>query len=146
MAFKKIKAQNYTEEELRDIWRKTYCDPNHPIYTFDNIQVKFYEDMFDHAFFESASRRRGDKSILSLNRCQKIYWIKDTLESPDAILKQGWNKKTKSYTKTRRVAIVKDNYIVVIRFVTEKVAKFLTAYEMNDDQNLQKVLNGPDWK
>jgi len=35
---------------------------------------------------------------------------------------------------------------VVIRFVAEKVAKFLTAYEMNDDQNLQKVLNGPDWK
>jgi hypothetical protein len=114
MRYKKIKSYNFTEEELRRIWYVEYC--NKEIYTFDNIQVKFYEDMFNHVFYESANRITKDKSILSLNRLQKIYWIKDVLQDPDAILKKGWNKKNKKYFTNRRVAIVKGNYVVIIRF------------------------------
>lgn len=42
MAYKKIKPQNFTEEELREIWKTEYC--NAPIVTFDGVSVKFYED------------------------------------------------------------------------------------------------------
>ena len=64
MAYKKIKPQYFTEEELREIWKTEYC--NAPIVTFDGISVKFYEDKFDHLFYESESRKLKDKYILSL--------------------------------------------------------------------------------
>jgi len=54
--------------------------------------------MFDHAFYESVNRKAKDKSELSLNRCEKMFWIKDALNDPDAILKKGWDAKIKAMT------------------------------------------------
>ena len=51
MAYKKIKSYNFSEEELRKMWSDIYCDK--PILTFDNIEVYFYSNMFDHCFYES---------------------------------------------------------------------------------------------
>ncbi len=141
MVYKKIRPQNHSEDELRDIWRKEYCEQI--IVTFDNVLVKFYEDMFDHAFFESAERVEKNKSILSLNRLEKIYWIKDTLQDRDAILKKGWDKSRKKYFKDRRVAVVKGNYVVIIRFLGLLKAKFVTAYEK---ENVDNILNSPDFE
>jgi hypothetical protein len=141
MAYQKIKPHKLTEDELRAIWKDTYCLTE--IKTFDNVMVRFYEDMFDHAFKESANRIQRDKSILSLNRLEKIYWIKDTLEDPEAILKKGWDKEKKEYYKDRRVAIVKGNYIVIIRFVGKLKAKFVTAYEKTD---IEIILQDPDFE
>lgn len=31
-----------------------------------------------------------------------------------------------------------------IIYSTEK-ARFITAYEVNDDENLEKIINSPDW-
>ena len=141
MAYKKIKPQELQEEDLRKIWREEYCEQD--IFTFDKVQVKFYEDMFDHAFFESANRVEKDKSVLSLNRLEKIHWIKATLQDKDAILKKGWDTKNKVYFDDRRVAIVKDNYIVIIRFTGILKAKFITAYEKGDVEN---ILKSPDFE
>jgi hypothetical protein len=141
MAYKKIKSHQSTEAELRNIWREEYCDKE--IRTFDNVQVLFFEDMFDHVFFESADRREKEKSILSLNRLEKIYWIKDTLQDSMAILKKGWDAKRKEYFKDRRVAIVKNNYVVIIAFTGFLKANFVTAYEKNDIEN---ILNAPDFE
>ncbi|MGK7392124.1 MAG: hypothetical protein ACNS60_17355 [Candidatus Cyclobacteriaceae bacterium M2_1C_046] len=135
-----------TENELRILWREEYCDPNKPIYTYDHVLVKFYENMFDHCFFESANRQKGDKSILSLNRLEKMLWIKDTLQDPTAILKKGWDKRNKSYDNSRRVAFVKGSYIVVIRFTGLLKAQFITAFEHQDEDNINKILQGPDWE
>lgn len=143
MAYKKIKAYNFTEPELRKIWSDTFCEK--PIITFDNIEVKFYSSMFDHCFFESDNRKAKDKSVLSYNRLQKIYWIKDALEDPDTIKKQGWNSKEKKYDSERRVTLVKGNFIVVILIYSPKRARFITAYEVNNDDNLEKIKNSPDW-
>lgn len=143
MAYKKIKSYKYSEAELRQIWSETYCEQK--IVTFDDIVVKFYSNMFDHCFYESANRQEKDKSILSLNRLEKIYWIKDALEDPNSICKQGWDGNNKTYNNSRRVTIVKGNYIVIIIIYAEKKARFLTAYEVNNDRNLQKILNSPDW-
>ena len=112
MAYQKIKPHKMTEVELRKIWKDEYCDQE--IQTFDDIEVLFFEEMFDHVFFESLNRKVNDKSILSFNRLEKIYWIKDTLNDPTAILKMGWDRKKKQYYDNRRVAIVKGNFVVVI--------------------------------
>lgn len=141
MAYKKIKPQNFTEEQLRDIWKKEYCAA--PIVTFDEVSVVFYEDKFDHLFFESENRKAKDKSILSYNRLEKIYWIKDTLQDPTAILKQGWDNDKKEYYKNRRLAIVKGNYVVIIRFTAKKKATIVTAYEKEDITN---ILKAPDFE
>lgn len=141
MEYKKIKPQNISEDELRAIWKNTYCLSD--IISFDNVMVRFYEDMFDHAFNESANRNKKDKSILSFNRLEKIYWIKDTLEDPNAILKKGWDNENKEYFKDRRVAIVKGNYVVIIRFVGKLKAKFVTAYEKEDVTN---ILQSPNFE
>ena len=144
MAYKRIKPYNLSEEELRKIWSDNYC--GQPILTFDNIEVRFYSNMFDHCFFESDNRREGDKSILSYNRLEKIYWIKDALEDSTSILKKGWDSKTKSYDDSRRVTLVKGNYIVIILLYKKNKARFVTAYEVNSDENLEKIKNSPDWK
>ncbi|MFM8739943.1 MAG: hypothetical protein ACKOC0_07025 [Cytophagales bacterium] len=145
MAFKKIKSHKMTEAELRQLWRDEYCDVTKPIYTFDNVLVKFFEDMFDHAFYESDNRKERDKSILSLNRLEKMLWIKDTLTDPEAILKQGWDRDKKEYDNGRRVALVKENYVVIIRFTGLLKAKFITAYELQVDENIHNIMDSPDW-
>ena len=132
------------EKELRDIWRIEYCEQE--VRTFDQIRVQFYESMFDHCFYESANRKAKDKSILSLNRLEKIYWIKDALMDPEAELKIGWDSKSKSYNKSRRVTLVKGNYVVVILLFGEKKARFITAYEVNEDENLEKIKNSPSYQ
>jgi hypothetical protein len=144
MRYRKIKPHLMEEEELREIWRVEYC--GQIIKTFDDIQVQFFDSMFDHCFFESANRREKDKSILSLNRLEKIYWIKDALCDPDALLKVGWDSKTKSYTQSRRVALVKNNYVVIILLFSEKKARFITAYEVNEPENLAKIVESPDFR
>lgn len=141
MDYRRIKPQNYSERQLRELWRIEYCEQS--IYTFDHILVKFYEDMFDHAFFESENRKRKDKSILSYNRLEKIFWIKATLQDGNAILKKGWDNQSKEYYKDRRVAIVKGNYVVIIRFTGLLKAKFVTAFEKEDISN---ILSGPDFE
>ena len=141
MDYRRIKPQNYTEEQLRELWRIEYCEQS--VYTFDHALVRFYEDMFDHAFYESENRKRKDKSILSYNRLEKIYWIKAALQDENAILKKGWDNQGKAYFKDRRVAIVKGNYVVIIRFTGLLKAKFVTAFEKEDISN---ILSGPDFE
>ena len=141
MDYRRIKPQNYTEEQLRELWRIEYCEQS--VYTFDHALVRFYEDMFDHAFYESENRKRKDKSILSYNRLEKIYWIKAALQDENAILKKGWDNQGKAYFKDRRVAIVKGNYVMIIRFTGLLKAKFVTAFEKEDISN---ILSGPDFE
>lgn len=145
MAYKKIKPHLIPVEErevkMRELWCDEYCKED--IETFDGVLVRFYEDMFDHIFYESANRVAKDKSILSLNRLEKMLWIKETLQDADAILKKGWDTKNKKYFKNRRVAIVKGNYVVIIRFTGVLKAKLVTAYEKND---MEKILNSPDFE
>lgn len=144
MVYKKIKPYEMTEEALREIWRIEYCESK--IQTFDGIEVKFFSQMFDHCFYESENRKEKDKSILSYNRLEKIYWIKAALQDPDAVLKIGWDGKSKSYNNSRRVTLVKGNYIVIIVIFGPNKARFITAYEVNDDENLNKIMDSPDYK
>ena len=144
--YKKLKAHRMTEAELRQLWSDEYCDPMKPIETFDGIQVRFYSEMFDHAFFESRDRKKKDKSELSYPRCERLLWIKETLQDATAILKEGWLKEVKRYDKLRRVAIVKDDYVVIIAIFKPYIARFITAYTVDNENNLERILASPDWK
>jgi hypothetical protein len=151
MEYKKLKPhlmdESTREAQLRSLWKEIYCDVTKPIFTFDNILVKFYEDMFDHCFYESDNRVQKDKSILSLNRLEKLLWIKDTLEDTTSLLKQGWDKDKKKYVANRRVALVKDNYVVIISINKLKTqARFITAYEIQNDEKVENIKIAPDWK
>lgn len=145
MEYKRIKPHSMTEEQLRLLWKEEYCNPDKPIFTLDRIQVRFFEDMFNHAFYESDNRKARDKSILSFNRLEKMLRIKDTLTDPDAILKQGWDRDKKMYDGARRVAFIKDSYMVVIRFTGHLKAKFVTAYEIQSERTIQIIKESPDW-
>ena len=75
-----------------------------------------------------------------------MLWIKETLQDATATLKEGWLKEEKRYDKLRRVAIVKDDYIVIIAIFKPYVARFITAYPVDSDENLARILASPDWK
>ena len=146
MAYKKIKSYKMTEEKLRELWGKEYCNwKEKPIYTFDRILVKFYRDQFNHIFYESSDWKKKDKSILSLNRCEKMFWIRDTLQDKTAILKIGYDNVKKKCVKNRRVAIVKGNYVVIILKISDNKAKFITAFEAGK-RTLSQILSNPDWR
>lgn len=144
MAYQKI---NFDAGEvlLRKLWKETYCDSSNKIVTHDGIEVIFYEDMFDHAFYESLNNRKADKSILSQNRCEKMLWIKEALCDKTSMLKKGWNKSSKTYEDNSRVVLVQGNYLVIIRKIKPGKAKFVTAYEMTNSDNLRLILASPNW-
>ena len=136
------------EDELRQIWHDEYCTQS--IFTFDGIRVHFYDDNFDHAFYESSTRNyqnkskeNGYKDCLSAVRLEKMLWIKDVLMDKDAELYCGYDKKTASYKKSTRVSVVKCDYVVVIQIFKEKQAKFITAYVA--DNSITKIRLGPKW-
>ena len=130
------------EECYRKYYIDNYC--NKDIFTFDGIKVKFYEDKFEHAFYESTDKLKGNKDSFSLNRAMRIDWIKYVLNNSNAILKIGWDKKIKKYDKNRRVAVLTlEKYVVVIRIDRDNTAKFMTAYYA--DTSINKILNAPNW-
>ena len=139
----------YTEESLRALWHEHYVSKQ--IYTHDGIEVSFFDSNFDHAFFESSGRNvskrnKLHKNILSKQRLQRMLWIKDVLRDKNAKMVVGYDSKERKYDKNKRVAIVKDNYVVVIQFCKKdrKHAIFITAYVA--DVSIEKILQSPSWE
>lgn len=120
-----------------------YC--NKDIYTFSKIKVKFYEDQFEHAFYESKNHKKRDKSIFSLQRAQRMNWIKYVLKNKYSELYVGWDRDKKRYNENRRVSIISpENYVVIINMINENNAKFITAYPANIT-TARNIRNGPKW-
>jgi len=42
--------------------------------------------------------------------------------------------------------LVKGNFIGILIIFSKDKARFVTAYQLDDDENLKKFLEGPDWK
>ena len=139
-------VKDYTEEELRRIWAEEYC--RKVIKTHDGIRVHFYDSNFDHAFYESSvrngsSNKPKSKDIFSPRRAARMMWIKDVLADKEAKMYVGYDSKAKGYTRSKRVSVVKGDYVVVIQLYKEDQARFITAYVA--DNSISKITSGPEW-
>ena len=129
-------------DEYKQYYVEKYCKK--PIKTFDGIEVKFYEERFEHAFYESSDKLHSSKDVFSKDRATRIDWIEYTLKNPNAELHAGWDKKKKQVDRSRRVAfITPENYVVVIMLTGENKAKFVTAYYA--DNSSEKIRANPLW-
>lgn len=142
MAYPLLDLRRMSEAALRELWRREYCAL--PVYTYDGIRIKFFEEQFDHAFYESAHHKHKDKSVLSFSRLEKMLWIKEILADPCLPLVQGWNAKGKCYQTQRRVAIAPEDYVVIIWLKNNQEGKFITAYQATT--SIGKIRKSPLWK
>jgi hypothetical protein len=94
-----------------------------------------------------SSKRNETKDVFSKERSERIDWIKATLESAGADLYQGWDKKRKRYDPNVRVAVVHEEFVVVIRMRRPgsgaREASFKTAYLA--DNSISKIRGSPKW-
>ncbi|RKY36438.1 MAG: hypothetical protein DRP78_03675 [Candidatus Omnitrophota bacterium] len=100
-------------DKYRKYFEEHYC--NQEIYTFDKIRVLFPKGAFNHAFYESSSRRQKKKDIFSDKRAQRMPWIKVALADTSSELYCGWDNKRKCVVTNRRVAVVMRDYVVIIQ-------------------------------
>ena len=144
--YKQIVVRNYTEEQLRELWRQEYCQQE--IFTHDGIRVKFFDNNFDHAFYESSIRNQSQnkkkvKDVFSPVRASRMLWIKDVLADPNADMYVGYDNKKRKLDKSKRVSIIKDNYVVIIEVRDNKKANFITAFVA--DNSIDKIKRNPKW-
>lgn len=136
---------NYaTVAEYRAHYERAYCRAN--IQTFDGIRVFFGASKFGHMFYESTTRD-GRKDVFSPVRAQRIDWIKSTLEHPNADWFEGWDKGSQAYDSTRRVAVVYEDFVVVVAMGLKRdgslKANFVTCYQA--DNSIGKIRTSPLW-
>lgn len=133
-----------TVAEYRSHYEGVYCRGN--IVTFDGIRVYFGAGKFGHTFYESTSRD-GRKDVFSPVRAQRIDWIKATLEHPTAALFEGWDKSSRQHDATRRVAVVYEDFVVVVAMGLKQdgslKANFVTCYQA--DNSIGKIRSSPAW-
>ncbi|MGV6816915.1 MAG: hypothetical protein ACWA44_06550 [Thiotrichales bacterium] len=128
-----------TEQEYRAHFERVYCAGK--ITTFDGIAVRFRKRMFDHCFYESVQQK---DDTFSAQRAQRIDWIRAALEDPNAELRLGWNNMKKQPAHDRRVAIVVDSYVVIIRIYNETRAEFVTAF-VAGRRTITRIRTNPMW-
>ena len=119
-----------------------YC--NTQIFTFDNIRVFFPIGSFKHAFYESSNRRKKNKNVFSYDRAERMDWIAIALRDPNADLFIGWDNIHKRLEYKRRVAIVVNNYVVIIQMKNNIEAFFITAF-VADTYTIGRIRNNPRW-
>lgn len=131
-------------DDYRAHYVRKYCQGS--IQTADGIRVFFKPESFEHAFYESTARD-GRKNAFSHVRAARIDWIGTTLAHPQATLLAGWMKQTRSYDHTRRVAVVYEDFVVVIglRLNAHGSLKgnFVTCYQA--DNSMPKIRKSPRW-
>ena len=139
-----LKVLYATEAEYKEHFSQVYCHA--AILTFDGIPVRFRQGNFEHCMYES-SKRNGVKDQFSKPRAERIDWIKATLENPAADLYQGWDKKRKRSDPNARVAVVYEEFVVVIQTWVRgdgtRAANFVTAYVA--DSSIGKIRSQPRW-
>ena len=136
-------VQYRTVNEYRAHYERVYC--RGPITTFDNIQVRFRKNCFDHCFFESTQRDQT-KDQFSTVRAKRIDWIKAALQDRNAELYVGWDKKRKRYDNSHRVTVVARDYVVVIRLTGRGKARFVTAYVADSASTINRIRSSPKWR
>ena len=128
-----------TRLEYRDHYERVYC--RGPIHTFDGLSVRFRKSQFAHCFFESVTSK---DDTFSPRRAERIDWIKAALDDGNAELRLGWDNRRKRAANDRRVAIVVQDYVVIIRIVRQARAEFVTAF-VAGRRTLRMIRTNPLW-
>jgi hypothetical protein len=131
------------QDDYRAHFEQAYCRGT--VTTFDGIAVRFRKKHFDHAFFERSVRRSGAKDTFSIERARRIAWIGTALADPDAELFIGWDSLHKRDAPGRRVALVCENFVVVIAIIDEDHANFVTAFVADTEASLDRIRRGARW-
>lgn len=128
------------EASYRQRYIELYC--RRPVFTRHGIRVVFKPRHFDHAFFES-SDWNGAKDIFSLQRAQRLEWIRIGLLDSNSEWRKGYNKKSHSYSDTRSVCIIAGDFVVIIRITGRNRAEFVTCFWA--DNSINKIRMSPRW-
>lgn len=132
------------EAAYRAHYERTLCRGG--IFTHDGIRVSFRKTEFDHAFFES-SDRRGANDLFSLERAMRMDWIPVALADPSIPCFQGWDRKKRRHDPTRRVAVVINDFVVVMGIWRTRgailKANFITCFRA--DNSIGKIRQSPLW-
>ena len=133
--------EGLSEQEYREHFVATYCKD--AILTFDGIAVRFRKRHFEHAFFESSSPAKKDDTF-SLERAKRMDWVKIALNDPSADIRVGYDNLRRRPATDRRVAIVKGNFVVIIRLTDTDKAEFVTCY-VADSKSLSLIRKSAKW-
>ena len=133
------------EAECKQYFIDNYCKAE--ISTHDGIKVAFHEDMFEHAFYVRAQKKwKSQKDHFSIDRGERIDWIKHVLSDPTIIPRQGYDKARKRADNSRRVAfLTPNNYVVIIQLLGKRKARFVTAYLVDGADVAAKINSSPLW-
>ena len=132
-----------SEEAYRAHFRNSLV--RNEIITFHGVPVKFRNDSFSHAFFES-TRRDRNKDAFSPIRAERMDWIKHTLEDQVTDWYQGWSSRRRRHEITRSASVAYGNFVVVLQYYIAKgdlAANFVTCYEA--ERSIQMIRNSPRW-
>lgn len=130
------------EQSYRVHFITQYC--NAPTVTFDGIAVRFFLNMFDHAFYRDSSRMAKDKANFDLQRAQRMDWIRTVLTDPSVEL----YRRVMLNSKIRRIALEPTvRYAVIIQIDNRNPlrARFITAYIVDSNSALGKMRSNPQW-
>ena len=128
--------------EYRRHYITQYCHSS--IRTFDGISVRFFPEVFGHAFYRDSSPTAHDKAVFDYDRAARLDWIRAVLQNPAAEL----YRRTMPNSSVRRIALHgPTRYAVIIqpgkRDPTQ--ARFITAYIVDSNSALAKMRSNPRW-
>ena len=113
--------------------------------THDGINVRFRKDEFAHIVQES-SKRDGEKDTFSIQRAERLSWIKIALQDPKLKFIAGWDRNKKKYDHGSRVTVMIDDFVVVIRLKSATEASFVTCYVADSIRTKDKLRTAPEWQ
>lgn len=138
--------RNFADEaECKKYYIDNYC--NKEICTHDGIKVKFHEDTFEHSFYIRAQKKwKSKKDHFSVERGERIDWIRYVLQDPTIIPRQGYDKAKKCFDNSRRVTfLAPNNYVVVIQIDNKGDGRFVTAFIVDSEEVANKIKGNPIW-
>lgn len=84
--------------------------------------------------------------MFSTKRAERIDWIKSVLQDDSAELYVGYDSKNKTYDSNGRVAIItEDDYVIIIRFIKDTNAKFVTTYVADSGRTATEIRTSHKW-
>lgn len=129
------------EQAYRDYYKQHFVSKS-PIITFDGIAVRFR--LSHHVELLRKEPEPNTLRIFCQQRAERLPWVLEALQDPDADIYFGYDKSRKRVDFNRRVAIVNWNYAVIIRLAGKGKAEFISAYPM-DDGPLALARTNPRW-